>query len=181
MTAIAAKLLHRQLKFQEELLNKALEMRRNLIGAQFTCFTGTKRHKTTQILTNCCTGDDFDSFSDTPNTDLLKCVLNLEIMSASTPVYLLYWYKSTNTNTDQLKCVLNLEIMSASTSVYLLYWHKRTNSNVLLRRRTTSTWTSYLVYLLYWYKSTNTDVLLRRRSTSTWTSCMCTTSSIQFT
>jgi len=54
VAAIAAKLLHRQLKFQEELLNKALEMRRNLIGTQFTGFTCTKRRKTTQILSNCC-------------------------------------------------------------------------------------------------------------------------------
>eukprot|EP00802_Teleaulax_amphioxeia_P013117 Tamp_13165.p1 GENE.Tamp_13165~~Tamp_13165.p1 ORF type:complete len:532 (+),score=127.48 Tamp_13165:89-1684(+) len=56
--ATKAKLYNNQLKFQQELLDKTLEMRRNLMG------------------------DGFEDFSETPDQDVLKCLLNLEIMSA---------------------------------------------------------------------------------------------------
>ena len=56
--AEVAKLFSRQLNYQQQLYSKTLEMRRNLMG------------------------DEFQAFSEAPGEDRLKCLLNLEIMSA---------------------------------------------------------------------------------------------------
>jgi hypothetical protein len=97
-----------------------------------------------------------------------------------TSVYLLYWYK--RTNTDAARRVTDARLVLL-TSVCLLYWYKRTNTDaarrvtdarlVLLTSKDPAViaqlgeksmysvclhyWYKRTFYLLYWYKRTNTD------------------------
>ena len=83
-------------------------------------------------------------------------------------VYLLYWYKSTNT--DGMEAISPVRKLPRY-SVYFLYWYNSTNTDGMeaispvreLPRATNSiggeraTRSRYSLYLLYWYKSTNFD------------------------
>jgi hypothetical protein len=54
-------------------------------------------------------------------------------------IYLLYWYKSTNTDLRSL-------LRGGRNSVYLHYWYKSTNTDATRMQAVEH------VYLLYWYK-----------------------------
>ena len=83
------------------------------------------------------------------------------------PVYLIYWYKSTDTDVTRLTQALRRSHAQARLRrrrrlcarirrypVYLLYWYKSTDTDV----SSVSMRSPFPVYLLYWYKSADTDI-----------------------
>jgi hypothetical protein len=99
---------------------------------------------------------------DHPSQRFLKCAMASYVACACSrySVYLLYWYKSTNT--DFQKCAMASYVACACcrSSVYLLYWYKSTNTDFqkcAMASYVACACSRYSVYLLYWYKSTNID------------------------
>jgi hypothetical protein len=95
-------------------------------------------------------GDDFSDGSELTSlsaNSLRTTSLSKDLRYA---VYLLYWYKSTNTDAG----VAQIDEGDAHL-FYLHYWYKSTNTDAAVAQNDEGD--AHLFYLHYWYKSTNTD------------------------
>jgi hypothetical protein len=79
-------------------------------SSQFTCFTGTKVLSLFPLL-------------------LQKYYMPAPASSCRFSVYLLYWYKSTNTDAEEGAVAALPQAPPPEFSVYLLYWYKSTNTD----------------------------------------------------